>query len=116
MLRRSGTKGAGRGEKSRQCSIGPVRGRLAWLIGAAGVAAFVRGRTVRREALPPAAEPGADLWADELRQRLDAARVAGGDEDLAEEPADAPDASADLEQRRRQVHDVGRAAVDEMRS
>jgi len=107
-VRRSGANGARRGEKSRQCSIGPVRGRLAWLLGLAGVLAFFRRRRPRPQ---PVLEPAADP-AEELRRRLEARREAPG----AELPADVPAArpAQDLDERRRQVHDAGRAAVEEM--
>jgi hypothetical protein len=49
--------------------------------------------------------------AAELRRKLDETLS----EPPAEERAPAPPAAAELDERRRQVHDAGRAAVDEMR-
>jgi hypothetical protein len=80
-----------------------VRSRLAWLVGLAGLAALLRRRRPRRaEREQPFADPAA-----ELRRRLDA----------VEEPPTAVEpepARADLDERRRQVHESGRAALDEM--
>ncbi len=78
--------------------------RLLVLTGlAALVAYFLRRR--RPAPAPIEADP-----AEELRQKLDAARVradAGSD--------GTPEAGPDLEARRRDVHDRGRAAADDMR-
>jgi hypothetical protein len=79
-----------------------VRSRIALLIGLAGLLALVRKRRPRRFALPPAADPAA-----ELRRKLDETR----EETPAADPEPAP---VDLDARRREVHDAGRAAVDEM--
>ena len=82
-----------------------MRGRLAWLLGLAGLLAFLRRwRAGRPEPVEAAPSP----HAAELRRKLDGTR----------EPADesgAPDLPADLDDRRRQVHGSGRAAIDEMR-
>jgi hypothetical protein len=83
-----------------------VRSRLAWLLGIAGLVAFLR----RRRAPQPALEPGPDERALELRRVLDESRE--------DEPAPAEQAAPGpepLEDRRRQVHDAGRAAIDEIR-
>ena len=74
---------------------------------ALGIRAFLRWRKSRREAAAPAAvEPAADP-ADELRQKLAESR-----EDDAV-VADEPPAVAD---RRAEVHEQGRATLDEMTS
>jgi hypothetical protein len=83
-----------------------VRSRLAWLLGLAGLLALVRRRRAHAAAVGPALESPAD----ELRRRLDAAR-----EDDAPEPQPASP-EPDLDERRREVHDAARAAVDEMRA
>jgi len=80
-----------------------VRSRLAWLIGLAGLLALLRRRRSHPVAVP-ASDP-----ADELRRRLDETRE---DPPPAPEPPAPP---AGVDDRRRQVHDAGRAAVDEMR-
>ena len=76
----------------------PVRSRLAWLIGLAGLLALLRRRRPH-------------VAAAELRRKLDETQA----EQPTEEGAPARLAAADLDDRRRQVHDAGRAAVDEMR-
>jgi hypothetical protein len=80
-----------------------VRSRLAWLLGLAGLVALARRLRPRRAGREqPLADPAA-----ELRRRLDA----------VEEPPTAAEpvpARADLDDRRRQVHEAGRAALDEM--
>jgi hypothetical protein len=81
-----------------------MRRGLAWLTGGLGVAGLVLYRKLRRARAPEAAvEP-----AEELRQKLDEARA-------REEPQPEPALTDDLETRRREVHDRGRAAVEEMR-
>jgi hypothetical protein len=101
-----------------------VKRLIAWVAGAAGglaayravLAAYraVRGKHRRLEATP---DPGADARAEELKARLQHARAAAGDTDVSEpvaatESHDAvlPDPAA----RRVQVHEQGRAALDEM--
>jgi hypothetical protein len=79
-----------------------VRSRLAWLIGLAGLLALLRRLRPRPAELASAPDPAA-----ELRRKLDATRE--------ETPVpEAPPPADDLDARRRQVHDAGRAAVDEM--
>jgi DNA-binding SARP family transcriptional activator len=81
-----------------------MRRGLAWLTGGLGVAGLVVYRKLHRVRAPePAVEP-----AEELRQKLDEARA-------REEPEPAPALTDDLETRRREVHERGRAAVEEMR-
>jgi hypothetical protein len=81
-----------------------VRSRLAWLLGLAGLFAFLR----RRHAPQPVVEAGPDARALELRRVLDESRP----EEAT--PAETP-AEGELDDRRRQVHDAGRAAMEEMR-
>jgi hypothetical protein len=83
-----------------------VKGR--WLVGAlglAGVAAWFRRRR-RAEPAVAAASP-----AQELRRKLDESRQ------LVDEQreADSAETPVDLDERRRSVHEAGRAAVDEMK-
>ena len=76
---------------------------------AAGIRAFLRWRKSRREgeaatkAVPPASDP-----ADELRRKLAESR-----EDVSSVPAAEPEAS--VADRRADVHEQGRAALDEMK-
>jgi hypothetical protein len=90
-----------------------MRRLVKWIVGAVGgIAAY---RFVRRQeaALQPSAEP--DVRADELRAKLVESRAA---EPVAEpEPAEEPAAEAESpEERRRRVHEEGRAALDDMHS
>jgi hypothetical protein len=80
-----------------------MRRFLAWLTCAVGVAWIVR--RLRRRVPEPAADP-----AEELRRKLDESRT--GEPPAPEESE--PDAPG-LDERRRAVHDRGRAAIDEMR-
>jgi hypothetical protein len=88
-----------------------VKRPLAWLLG--GFALF---RFLRRRSEPPAAS---DPRADELRRKLDESRsiVQERDEfEVGETPVDqAEPAPVDPAQRRREVHEEGRAAVERMR-
>jgi hypothetical protein len=82
-----------------------VRRGLAWAAGLAGVLAALFLR--RRRAVPaPVEDP-----AEELRQKLAASREA----ETTEPVDDVPPAAASAEDRRREVHEQARAAIDEMR-
>lgn len=90
---------------------------IAWVAGAAGGLAAYRALKGKRHPLQVEPDPGADARAEELKARLQHAREAAADPDLPEPapaagPQDAvlPDPSA----RRAQVHEQGRAALDEM--
>ena len=78
---------------------------------ALGIRAFLRWRKSRREAstTPAAVEPAADP-ADELRRKLAESREDEDEPDVTEPP---PPAVAD---RRSDVHEHGRAVLDEMNS
>jgi hypothetical protein len=81
---------------------------------AAVVAGFLRLRGRRR----PEPELGPS-HADELRARLDEARVAEASEAVPEpaeeEPAAAGSATSELDERRSAVHERARRAIDELR-
>jgi hypothetical protein len=100
-------------QEGRQCSIGPMRARIAWLAGAAGAGVAVY-RKLRR-----APAPTEDPRAEELRRKLDESRplVEEREEfEAAETPVDEVTApEAEVEDRRKAVHERGRAAADEMR-
>ena len=84
---------------------------LAWLAALLGLAAFARRLRRRRGEEPDPAE--------ELRRKLDESRsiVSEREEfEEAETPVDQAETPAGIDERRRQVHEQGRAAVDEMRS
>lgn len=90
-----------------------MRRLLTWLVVTLGIAEIVR-RLRRRgrqgaeaEPAPPRAE---DDPADELRRKLAESR---SEDELAEPPTSPPEAT--VEERRAEVHDEGRSALDEMR-
>ena len=102
-------------QEGRQCSIGLMRARIAWLAGVAGAGVAVY-RKLRR--VPARAE---DPRAEELRRKLDESRTIVEERDefeAAETPVDevtGPGAQPEVEDRRKAVHERGRAAADEMR-
>jgi hypothetical protein len=90
-----------------------VRKLIKLALVALGIRAFLRWRKSRKEAAvqttaPPPAVAGDDP-ADELRRKLAESR----EEDVAEASEAPPAAPAD---RRAEVHEQGRAALDEMKS
>ena len=98
---------------------------IAWVAGAAGGLAAYRAVKGRRPRLQPAFEAGADARAEELKARLRRAREAA--DDRGEAPVELPVDGAELldsepldsepldpAARRAQVHEQGRAALDEM--
>jgi len=108
-----------------------MRKLITWLLVTLGIAALVRrlrrrdepaqqasqqaepasqtAQQASQEAQHAPAEPAADDPADELRRRL-------ADSRSADEPANAPTApEATVEERRADVHEQGRATLDEMR-
>ena len=85
---------------------------LAWLAALLGFAAFARRLRRRREETPKM-DP-----AEELRRKLDESRSVVSEREEFEEaetPVDHAERPAGVGERRRQVHEQGRAAVDEMR-
>src|SRR5207248_1302867 len=90
-----------------QCSIGPVRRLFTWLAGAAGgVAAY---RAVRRRQPAPPEPVAAEVDpVQELRAKLAEARS-------EPEPQPEPERPDSAEDRRRDVHEQARSALDEMR-
>jgi len=92
-----------------------MRNRLAWLLAGLGLVALVR--YLRREPAPmlePPAPAAVDPRADELRQRLAAAKEVVDERDAFEEAETPVDAAPDPDVRRRDVHLRGRAAVERM--
>jgi hypothetical protein len=88
-----------------------VKRLFAWVAGAAGgLAAYraVKGR-------PKAEDAAVDARAEELKARLEAARTAEDDRDDFESGEVTVDEALDPQARRAQVHEQGRAALDEMR-
>ncbi len=89
--------------------------RLALLLAGFGLARFFFWRRPEGLAPPPEAEPELDPRAEALR-----AKLAEGKEIVEEreefEAGETPVDEADLDERRRRVHEAARAAVEEMRS
>jgi hypothetical protein len=99
-------------QEGRQCSIGLVRARIAWLAAAVGVAGAAAYRALQRKGQTAEEDPRAE----ELRRKLDESRpiVEEREEfEAAETPVD--QAEAGPEDRRQAVHERGRAAAEEMR-
>lgn len=115
-MRRSGRAARKRSRKPGQCSIGRVKHRGAWIagIGVAGAAAW-RLVTRRRKRTD-----GPDPRAEELRRHLEESRSLVEEQEEFEEaetPIDRADLPSEgLDERRRAVHEHGRAAIDELRS
>jgi hypothetical protein len=102
-------------QEGRQCSIGPMRARIAWLAGAVGVAGAAAYRMLRRKEEPA---PREDPRAEELRHKLDESRTIVEEREefeAAETPVDEVGEPAEVEDRRQAVHERGRAAAEEMR-
>jgi hypothetical protein len=97
-------------QEGGQCSIGLMRARTAWL-GALGVAGAAVVRALRRKPAPVRAP---DPRAEELRQKLEESRAVV-DEREEFESAETPVDQAQVDDRRRAVHDRGRAAAEQMR-
>jgi hypothetical protein len=97
-------------QEGGQCSIGPVRARTAWL-GAIGVAGAAVVRALRRTPVPA---PVADPRAEELRRKLEESRAVV-DEREEFESAETPVDEAEVDDRRRAIHERGRAAAEQMR-
>jgi len=94
-----------------------MRSLSAWIAGAAGGLAawrlLARRRTRALEAAPaPAGTPTADPRAEELRAKVEQTLAASDAPGSGEAE---PGAGIDPDERRRQVHDAARAALDEMR-
>ena len=100
-----------------------MRSRSAWLVAALGVGAALasRVRRARRGAAAPAgdAPPAVDPRAEELRRKLDQSRTLVSEREEFESGETTVDEAepppADPSQRRREVHEQGRSALDEMR-
>ena len=85
-----------------------MRRRLAWLLGAIGVAGLVAWFRRRRE---PEPAPVPDAHAEELRRTLEETRVAAEE---AQHGSPAPPQEGDVDARRQDVHERARSALEEM--
>jgi hypothetical protein len=96
-----------------------VRGRLLWFLGGLALGGAALARILRPRRHTPAVEPGPDPRAAELRRKLDESRSIVSERERfesAETPVDEADAAQpQVEDRRRQVHEEGRAAARRMR-
>ena len=97
-----------------------MRHLIKWIGGTAGgIAAyrFVRRQEASLQATPEAVVDEPDARADELRAKLAESRAADpvAEQEAAAEEESVPEAESP-EDRRRRVHEEGRAALDEMRS
>jgi hypothetical protein len=94
-----------------------MRRLIKWIAGTAGgIAAyrFVRRQEASLQTAPEVVVDEPDARADDLRARLAESRAAEPvTEEAEEEPAPEPESPED---RRRHVHEEGRAALDQMRS
>ncbi len=84
-----------------------MRRRLTWLLVTLGIVALVR--RLRRKSEPEVETRETDDPADELRRKLADSR--SEEEEMS--PPEPPEAT--VEERRGDVHEQGRAALDEMR-
>ncbi len=96
--------------------------RLPWLVAGVGAAAALAARAWRRRGAATAAGTGpaeVDPRAEELRRKLAESRVLVGEREVlqgAEISIDATEAlEGEADERRRRVHDEGRAAAERMR-
>jgi hypothetical protein len=93
-----------------------VRRRLAWLLGGVALARLFTGRRGRAPlpAAPAAPELEPDPRAAELRAKLAESKPLAAERDEAES-GETPVDEADPDERRRLVHEAGRAAAEQMR-
>ena len=94
-----------------------MRGRLARLVWILGLLLLYRRLRPRHSPFetPPAAR---DPRAEELRRKLDESRSIVAERERfesAETPVDRASRGGDLEDRRREIHERGNAAIDQMR-
>jgi hypothetical protein len=96
-----------------------VRGRLLWFLGGIALGGAALARFLRPRRRPPAPQPGPDPRVAELRRKLAESRAIVSDREefeAAETPVDEADATGpEVEDRRRRVHEEGRAAARRMR-
>jgi len=94
-----------------------MRGRLVWIVGGIVVAGAALARALRPRPAPRL-EPGPDPRAAELRRKLAESRtiVAERDEfEAGETTVDEAEPAPEVDDRRRRVHEEGRAAARRMR-
>jgi hypothetical protein len=96
-----------------------MRGRVLWFLGGVALAGAALWRALGPRRQPPVLEPGPDPRAAELRRKLAESRAIVTEREEfegAETSVDqAEPAPPDVEDRRRRVHEEGRAAARRMR-
>jgi hypothetical protein len=98
-------------QEGGQCSIARMRARTGWLAGAVGLAGAVAYRRLRR-----GRAPAEDSRAAELRRKLDESRALVEErEEFEAAETTVDEAEPEVGERRRAVHERGRAAAREMR-
>jgi hypothetical protein len=92
-----------------------VRGRITVLAGAAAAVGAVAARVFRRRRHR---EAGSDPRAGELRERLAESRAVVTEREefeAAETPVDEAEPVADVDERRREIHEQAREAAEDLR-
>jgi hypothetical protein len=92
-----------------------VRGRITVLAGAAAAVGAVAARVFRRR---QHREAGSDPRAGELRERLAESRAVVTEREefeAAETPVDEAEPVADVDERRREIHEQAREAAEDLR-
>jgi hypothetical protein len=96
-----------------------MRGRLLWFVGGLALGGAALGRILGRRRPPTRIEPAPDPRAAELRRKLAESRAIVSERsefEAGETPVDEADAASPaVEDRRRRVHEEGRAAARRMR-
>ena len=87
-----------------------MKARTAWLAGAAGAAVAVYRRLRRRETAAPE-----DPRAEELRHKLEESRAVVEEQHEEAAAPEIPVDEADVDERRRALHERAQAAAEEMR-
>jgi len=94
-----------------------MRGRLVWIVGGIVLAAAAIARALRPRATPTL-EPGPDPRAAELRRKLAESRTIVSEREefeAGETAVDEAQPGPEVDDRRRRVHEEGRAAARRMR-
>ena len=96
-----------------------MRKLLKWIVVTIGIAALVRwfkrrGAESETDFAAPS-QPAADDPADELRRKLAETREADEPEEVPEAPETPETPDSTVEERRADVHEQGRATLDEMK-
>lgn len=99
-----------------------MRKLITWIVVTVGIAALVRKLRSRGSTSPLETPSGAEDPADQLREKLASSREAGAGaaeaadaSEVVEPPTPEPSSEPTIDARRADVHDEGRAAIDEMR-